>query len=287
MAYLIIVSCIWALSFSLIKGTLASLDSNFISFARMLLSFAIFLPFLRPSVAAFKTRMSLIIIGAIQFGFMYTAYIAAYRYLPAHMIALLTTTTPLFVAVIYDLSAKKIHPATFCAAMLAVAGGMVIKYPDQPLRASLYGVILLQASNLAFALGQVAYARLMARNPSLDDKHVFGLLYGGAVIVTGAFSLATTDYSRLVVEPMQLLTMLYLGVIASGLCFFLWNKGAARVDSGVLAVMNNLKIPLAIIVSLLILREPADYARLTGGFFLMAAGLYITERARGRTSSSY
>ncbi|MFC1851208.1 EamA family transporter [candidate division CSSED10-310 bacterium] len=47
MVYLIIVSLVWAFSFGLIKGNLTDLDSNFVAFARLLISFIIFLPWLR------------------------------------------------------------------------------------------------------------------------------------------------------------------------------------------------------------------------------------------------
>ena len=45
MIYLLLVSIIWGFSFVIIKSTLVSLDSNFVSFVRMLISVAFFLPF--------------------------------------------------------------------------------------------------------------------------------------------------------------------------------------------------------------------------------------------------
>ena len=44
--------------------------------------------------------------------------------------------------------------------------------------------------------------------------------------------------------------LVYLGIVASGIGFFLWNAGARRSAPGVLAVGNNLKIPLAAAVFL-------------------------------------
>ncbi len=278
MTYLVLVSFVWAFSFPLIKGALSDLDSSFVSFARMLLSLVVFLPFLRITGTTFRDRLALIGIGAVQFGLMYVAYIATYRYLPAHLIALLTTTTPLFVTFINDIFSRKFHGAFFVSACLAVGAGAAIKYPDQRLAVNIQGVVLLQLSNIAFAFGQVAYARFKAHRPALHDRHVFALLYGGAVLVTGAFSLVTTNYATLAVGPRQLLSLAYLGVIASGICFFAWNKGATRVNPGLLAVMNNLKIPLAIVASLVWLRESTDYTRLVVGCALMAAALAVNEK---------
>ena len=280
--YLILVSVIWGFSFIIIKGTLVSLDSNFVSLIRMLLSFLVFIPFVRMDGIRFSDRVRFLCIGGVQFGLMYVAYVASYQYMPAHMIALLTTTTPLFVTLIGDLYAKGIHKGILIAALLAVAGGAIIKLPDQSLSASILGIVLIQISNAAFAFGQIAYTRLMDSRRNLKDRHVFGIMYAGAIVVTGIFSVAATDFRHLSVEPRQWMALAYLGLFASGVGFFLWNRGARSVHQGTLAVLNNLKIPIGVIASLLILKEQTDYARLLAGCVLFAAALWVNQRTNKR-----
>jgi drug/metabolite transporter (DMT)-like permease len=280
--YLVLVSIVWGFSFIIIKGTLASLDSNFVSLARMLLSFLVLLPFARISGIRFIDKMRLMLIGGVQFGLMYVAYVASFHYLPAHVIALMTTTTPLFVAAFSDLFNKEVQHKILLAAALAVAGGAVIKLPAQSMTAGLYGIALIQISNAAFAYGQIAYKRLMKTQENLRDKRVFGLMYGGAVLVTGIFSIAFTDYHHLSVQPHQWMALGYLGIIASGVCFFLWNLGARKVNEGTLAVMNNLKIPIGVFAGLVVLKENTDYLRLAAGCVLFAAALWV---ATGRNRS--
>lgn len=282
--YLILVSIVWGFSFIIIKGTLVSLDSNFVSLIRMLISFLVFIPFIRTSGIRLSDKLQLMLIGGIQFGLMYVAYVASYQYMPAHMIALLTTTTPLFVSIVGDLYAKVIHKGIFLAALLAVAGGAVIKLPEQSLSANLLGIVLIQISNAAFAFGQIAYRRLMRSRSDLKDRHVFGIMYAGAVVVAGIFSITATDFRRLSVEPQQWMALAYLGLIASGLGFFLWNLGARRVQQGTLAVMNNLKIPVGVIASLLILKEHTDYVRFFAGCLLFAAALWVNHRTHNRSA---
>ncbi|HBL17476.1 MAG: hypothetical protein A2X36_12875 [Elusimicrobia bacterium GWA2_69_24] len=278
MSYLLIVSAVWAFSFVIIKGTLSGLDSGFVALARMTLSAAVFLPLLRLRGVSRPIALRLAGIGALQFGVMYVAYISAFRQLPAHMVALLTTTTPILVALFDDLLDRSLHPVFLAAAALAVAAGAVIQYPDQPLSSSLLGVALVQVSNVAFAAGQVLYKRQMALGPQLRDRDVFGLLYAGAFAVTAAASLAMTDYASLQVSGKQIGALLYLGLVASGLCFFLWNLGARRVNTGTLAILNNLKIPLGIAASLAILGERTSLPRLAAALALMGAALFICER---------
>ena len=69
-----------------------------------------------------------------------------------------------------------------------------------------------------------------------------------------------------------------LGIVASGLGFFLWNIGATRVGVGRLAVMNNAKVPLMISVSLLVFGERTNLASLGASFALMAAAVWLAEK---------
>jgi len=278
MIYLIVVSFIWGFSFVIIKGSLTSLDSNFVSFFRLLISFLVFVPFLRPAGIRFSEAFKLAGIGSVQFGFMYIAYVASYQYLPAHTIVLMTTTTPLFVSIIHSFYVGKVRKVFLVTASLAVVAGMVFVYPKQAVSAGIYGIVLMQISNVTFAFGQISYKRFMSCRPLLQDKNVFGYMYAGAVFTAGIFSAVTTDFAKLQVQTHQWLALLYLGVIASGICFFLWNLGIRKVHAGTVAVMNNLKIPVGVIASLAILRETAYYPGLLAGCLLFAAALWLNAR---------
>ncbi|HPF69350.1 MAG TPA: EamA family transporter, partial [Candidatus Krumholzibacteria bacterium] len=75
-----------------------------------------------------------------------------------------------------------------------------------------------------------------------------------------------------------LLTVLYLGLVPTALGFYLWNRGAARTGSGRLAVANNLKVPLAVLVSWWIFGETADYARVLAGLAVVTGALFLAGR---------
>ena len=69
--------------------------------------------------------------------------------------------------------------------------------------------------------------------------------------------------------------IVYLGTVASALGYFLWNKGACEVDSGVLAIMNNALIPAAIVVNLVFWHKDADILRLCLGGAVIYISLLI------------
>lgn len=275
MLLLLIVSFVWAFSFGLIKGRLAGLDASFISAVRLGLAMLVFLPFLRLRGIKTTQTVSLLLIGAVQFGLMYLAYNASFKFLPAHEVALFTLTTPIFVTLAADALEKTFRWRALVAALIAVAGAAVVIFKNAMPTADLKGVLLVQASNITFAVGQVFYRRIRLANPSLVDRNVFALLYAGGLAVTLPLALYQSNCSLPSLAPGQLWTLLYLGVIASGLCFFGWNYGSTRVSTGLLAVFNNAKIPLAVACSLLFFGESTDLTRLLLGGGLMVAAVVL------------
>jgi drug/metabolite transporter (DMT)-like permease len=275
MPQLIIVSLLWAFSFGLIKGRLTGLDSGFISAARLGLALLIFLPFVRLAGLRMRHGLALMGIGAVQFGVMYLAYNESFKHLQSHEVALLTLTTPVLVTLIADALDGRLRLRALGAALLAVTGAAFVTDRSRGLSGNLVGIGLVQVSNLAFAAGQVWYRRLRTEQPALKDREVFGLLYAGAFLLTLPVALARTKGVPIDVTAMQGWTLLYLGVLASGAGFFLWNVGATRTSPGRLAVMNNAKIPLAVAASLLVFDEKADVSSLGIALVLMLAAVLL------------
>jgi drug/metabolite transporter (DMT)-like permease len=273
---LVVVSLIWAFSPGLIKGRLTGLDSSFIAAARLGLALIVFLPFLRLRGLAVTTALRFVVIGAVQFGLMYLCYNEAFRHLRAYEVVLFTITTPIFVTLLADALDRRFHARALLAALLAVVGAGVITFRVTESRAMLTGLALMQLSNLAFAAGQVFYQRLRKQHSAASDREVFGLLYGGAFAVALAAMLVRG--AGVTLTGAQFWTLVYLGVIASGIGFFLWNVGATRVSAATLAVMNNAKIPLGVACSLLFFGETADIPRLLVGGAIMALAVWLADR---------
>lgn len=279
MLLLLLVSLLWAFSFGLIKGGLSDLPAAAVAFIRLAFSLAVFAPFLRLRNLRPSDAFRLMLTGAVQYGLMYVAYMYAFRYLKAYEVALFTVFTPIYVAAIHDAFERHFCGRTLAAAGLAVGGGVIIKYTQLASPALWNGFFLMQAANLCFAFGQIFYRRTMDRLPEKQsDLQVFGLLYLGAALVA-ALSACGTDWSAFTLTAKQAEILLYLGVVASGIAFFLWNLGARKVSAGALAVFNNLKIPLGILVSILCFHETADWPRLLGGGALMSVALAVNARS--------
>lgn len=284
MIYLIIASIIWSLSFSLIKGTLTSLDSNFVAFTRLFVSLIAFLPFLKIKNISNKLILHFILIGTIQYGLMYLSYIYSYQFLKAYEIAILTIFTPILVVIIFDVWAKKLNHLHWGTALLAIVGTAIIVYSESTAVGFWKGILLIQLSNLFFALGQVYFKKTMKNEPSINPINIFALLFLGGSIISGIFTFTLTDFSEFAISTKQILTLGYLGVIASGLGFFLWNIGVTKVEEGTLAILNNFKIPLGVIFALIILNESINLIQLSIGTILLLLALYLNEYFSSKTN---
>lgn len=278
MLYLLTASVVWALSFGLIKYSLADLDSNFVAWIRLLISFAVFAPFLRLKRIDRRLALNLFVLGAVQYGLMYMSYIYSYRFLAAHQVAMFTIFTPIYVTLINDLYKKRFHRMFLLTAVLAVAGAGVIVCSTGNLRCTLTGLLVLQVSNMCFAFGQVRYKIIMEPGKEIKDSDIFGLMYLGAVVLTSLPACITAGWSQVHLTRIHMLTLLYLGIVPSGICFFLWNVGARKTNAGTLAVFNNAKIPFAVICSLLLFGEKADIPRLLVGGAVILLAVIVNEK---------
>lgn len=288
MPYLLLVSLIWAISPGLIKGQLIGFDSGFISAVRLGLAFLVFLPLLRPRKLPWRTTLALVGIGALEFGFMYLAYNESFHHLQSYEVALFTLTTPILVTLFADALERALHVRALLAALIAVAAAALVTFKNVEIESTFIGIAWVQLSNAAFAVGQILYRRVRAQHPAVRDPEIFGWLYLGGFALTLPVMLVQTDFSTFGISPYRLLILVYLGIVSSGLGFFLWNLGATRVSAGLLAVMNNAKIPLMVACSLLIFHERAEPARLilSGALLLFAVWLAGKPAASRRNADS-
>lgn len=278
MGYLSFVTLLWAFSFSLIGVYLAGqVDAWFSVVTRVALAALVFLPFLRLKGVPKPLMLKLMAIGGIQLGLMYCFYYQSFLYLSVPEVLLFTVFTPVYVTLTYDLLNRRFSPWYLMTAALAVLGAVVIKFASVNPNFML-GFLIVQGANLCFAIGQVGYKVVMERAEiEVPQRTVFGLFYLGALCVALPAFLLLGSTDKLPTTNLQWGILIYLGTIASGLGYFLWNKGATLVNAGALAVMNNVLVPAGIIVNVLIWNRDADLMTLAFGGVVILASLWLNE----------
>ncbi|MFC2587735.1 MAG: EamA family transporter [Campylobacter sp.] len=283
MKKLVFVTILWAFSFSLIGEFIAGkLDAYFAVVARVALASLVFLPFTKFRGIPAGLALGTAAIGAVQIGAMYLFYYNSFLYLSVPEVALFTIFTPFYVTLVYDAFSFKFRKLYLISVAVAVAGALVIKYGNVN-AGFLTGFLLVQAANLCFGFGQSAYKILLEKYENASQKETFGYFHFGALGVTLVAFTAFGNFEKITPDFTQILVLLWLGAGASGLGYYLWNKGACEVDSGVLAIMNNALIPAAIVVNLVFWHKDADLLRLAFG----AAILYVSLLAHKKIMKFY
>ena len=279
MSYLVGVTALWAFSFSLIGVYLAGqVDSYFAVLMRIGLAALVFLPFLRPKLLAGRQRLILMVLGAVQLGAMYIFFYQSFLLLSVPEVLLFTIFTPLYVTLLDDALFKRFTPFYLLTAALAVLGAAVIRY-DGIDSGFWLGFLVVQGANLCFALGQVGYRRFAVTLPAELPRHsVFAWFYLGALAVALPAFVLLGNAAAMPHTGVQWGVLAWLGLVASGLGYFLWNLGATRVDAGALAIMNNALIPAGLAVNLLIWNRDADLVRLALGGAIIVGSLILNER---------
>lgn len=285
MHYLAIVSIVWALSFGLIGQALSEVDPFFAATMRLGIAGLVFIPFLRWSKIPHGSHFILVGCGAVQFGVMYVCYMKAFQIAPgqSHLVALFSILTPLYVVLINDLRKREFHPKYLYAALLAIAGAATIKARTGSMNSLWITFGLMQVAGLAFGFGQVYYRDWKRKHTEVKDHQIFALLYAGGFGVAAIACAFFTNWERTQLDAKQLQVLAYLGIVASGLGFFLWNKGAAICRAGTLAAFNNAVVPLAMACSLFIFGEGSGLEggailRLIIGSALIIAAVALAEK---------
>ncbi len=280
MKYLVLITAIWAFSFSFIGEFLAGrVDSYFAVLIRVLLASLVFLPFTKFKGVSNKLKLQIMGIGIVQIGLMYMFFYNSFLYISVPEVVLFTIFTPIYVTLIYDAFNKKFRSLYLISAAVAVLGAYIIRYHEIN-SGFIIGFFMVQGANFCFALGQSAYKKVMESHKYINQKDVFGYFHFGALLVAiiafGVFG----NFAKINPNPTQWAVLLWLGIVASGVGYFLWNKGATQVDSGVLAIMNNALVPAGLIVNLVIWEKPTNYLLLAIGSGVILFSLWLHERFR-------
>lgn len=275
MRYLVLMTFIWAFSFSFIGEFLAGrIDSYFAVLVRVALASLVFLPFTKFRGVATELKVKIMLIGSVQIGLMYIFFYHSFLYLSVPEVILFTIFTPIYVTLVYDGLKGQFKPLYLLSAAVAVLGAYIIRYHDIN-SGFITGFMMVQGANICFAIGQSAYKKVMESHQQIKQRDVFGYFHLGALGVSLLAFVLFSNFEKLTPDMTQWGVLLWLGVVASGLGYFLWNKGACDVDAGVLAIMNNALVPVGLVMNLLIWGRETNYFLLLLGSAVIGFSLWL------------
>jgi drug/metabolite transporter (DMT)-like permease len=244
---------------------------------------------------------SAIVLGVFEFAGTYLLYTWSLMYLPSGVVAALTLMTPIFAYLIglsvrTETFSKKALFATILG-FLGAACALPVERIFSGIRldtATLFGCALITASNLFFAIGNVLITKfervkrwdniITAKAQLVGAAVAFGaVLFTWGTPMGGAAPGSVTPWERLgglAGNPRSWILPVYLGIVATGLGFFLWNRGVQKVEATKATLVGNFKGPLAVVWGAIFLGE-AITLRLVAGVVLLMVATQILPRRRG------
>jgi drug/metabolite transporter (DMT)-like permease len=144
----------------------------------------------------------------------------------------------------------------------------------------LLGDLLVFGAALSWTVYTVAGKRISLDVPPLTVI-TYGIFLGTALLVPFA-AYECIRYGLPVLDGGAVFAILYLGIAASALAFFLFNFALVHVEASTAPIYLNLSPVVAVAGAVIFLGESFQPIELLGGF-LIIAGVYVAERRHSAT----
>ena len=208
----------------------------------------------------------------------------ALTYTASSNVAVIVSTAPFFIAIFASLFLKeeKLSPLFFAGFVLAILGVGMVSFAGQKLQFNPLGDLLSLLTAVSWAIGTMFMRKL--------EKHDYPVMlvtrrmfeYGVLFAVPMLFILPTKGQASDLLKPEVLFNVLFLGVIASAVCYVTWMMAMKRVGvvrSGVYIYM----IPVITMVGAAIILGDTISPLQIGGAALTMVGLFLSQWKKQRT----
>ena len=265
---LLAASLIWGLSYLATKTALRDLGPFEIAAARMLLAAAIFLPLYlrRRSVLTLRGQL---IAGLLGIALYYAVFNLGLQDARATDAGVIQASIPAVTALLAIplLGERAALGAWFGIALSMIGVVALVAGTTAAGAGSLFGDLLIVASVLDWALYSI-YVRRLARQTD-DASITAAALVVGAVLLLpfGAAELAVVTPH---VTPTAVAAVVYSGVAASALGYWLWSYGLARVQAAAATAYLNLLPLVAALSGALVLGEHIGIVEIGAGVVIVA-----------------
>jgi drug/metabolite transporter (DMT)-like permease len=271
---------IWGLTFVSTKVLLEQgLAPATIFFIRTGIAYLAIWPFARkPFVTSWKDEMTFLLLGMTGGSLYFLAENTALAYTLASNVSLIICTAPILTTLLY----KAIHrsekiPLHFIAGSLLAFLGvwLVVENGNSLLHINPLGDMLALLAAFMWACYSLLLKPLTSRyNPFFITRKVF--FYGLLTILPWFIYEPITVPTAVLLKPIVFWNLLFLGLIASLLCFVLWSLAAKRLKIVRLNLYIYFSPAVTLVASGLFLGEPITRMALIGAALIMG-GVSLAE----------
>ena len=277
---------VWGTTFTSTKVLLRSFEPLEILFFRMAIAFVI-LFIAKPKKLVLKNKKHELLFAAAGLCGIIIYQILENYSLSFTMVAntsLIVTTSPFFIAILSVLFLKTEKPGYlfFAGFLAAIIGIAIISFSGiTALRISPLGDLLALGAAVSWAFYSILTKQISSHGYSIVQvtRRIFGyalaflipiLLFSGIKLNPGALA-----------QPVNVLNLLFLGVLASAVCFCSWNYSVKVLGAVRTSVYIYLVPVISVVTSSIVLGETITWLT-AGGIALVLLGLVLSDRKSKR-----
>jgi drug/metabolite transporter (DMT)-like permease len=272
--------CLWGSTFVVTKATFEEIPPLTLAFLRVSIGALVLLPFAlqrrRQSPAGQPLPWKAILqLGAIGVAFYYLTFNLGMSLTSASQGALVQSCIPAMTALVaVVLLRERASTLRLVGIALSIIGVLIIfsGAAADPAGASLLGNALIFLSVIAWGL----YTSLAKRVSEHDSVVVTACIVGcGAVMLLPAAAFELRDIPFPSLSMQGWFGVFYLGVLASGIAFLVYNYALRYMEAGHAGVFANLIPVIGVLSGIVVLHDPLSWRSIAGGLVVML-GVWIT-----------
>jgi drug/metabolite transporter (DMT)-like permease len=280
MLLLLLTMAVWGSTFVVTKGLIDLWPPFTLALARVGIGTLVLMPlaFARHQRGARLPWGAIWFMGLLGVTLYYLTFNLAMVYISASQGALVQASIPAMTALVAVVWLReRANAMRWLGIALSIAGVLIVFSGNgsAPGQSSLLGNFLMFASVVCWAL----YTALAKRAANFDPLVITVCVMGTGTLLLLPFSAYEILTEGLQPMPIQgWAGLLYLGFMASGVAYALYNASLRHLDASAVGVYTNLIPVVGVLTGIVFLGEPMSLRAILGGAIVML-GVWITSRS--------
>lgn len=250
----------------------------------LFLLLASFLRHSRPNLASIRKNLPVLLLSGAVLGGNWILLFEAYKHTGVATATLCYYLAPVFVIFLSPLLfGEKLTAKKLCCALVALCGMI-------PVSGILSADCAADIGGILFGVGAaLLYTGVVVLNKKLGgvsdtDRSLVQLAAAG--IVTAPYALLTQDITALSITATQLLLLLVVCVIHTGLAYMLYLSSVNELPAQTVAIFSYIDPITAILLSALLLHEPLGVQGIVGAVLILGATFFSEIELKKRKSTN-
>ena len=229
-----------------------------------------------------KNNLLWLFLSGSALGFNWIFLFESYRYTSVAIGTLCYYMAPIIIILVSPLLLRERLTVKKCICVILALVGMVfisgVLSGGMPSESELSGIVY-------GLIAAVLYASIVLMNKKIHgisayDKTILQL--GISAVIMLIYCLLTSDLSALDFSGVTLPMLIFAGIIHTGLAYYLYFGSMEHVSGQTAAMISYVDPAIAVLASVIILREPMDLSEALGAILILGAALMSEVSFSGR-----